>query len=169
MTTLNEGVPAADIAGDDWRPLSTRAHGLFIAGSVITFAVVMVAAATALAFVVLHAHAVALIATAAVAGIVLGAWRGDRRWRYTQWKLDADGFALRRGRLWQSETRVPASRVQHLDLKRGPLERGLRLATLVIHTAGTRHSEVAVSGLDDGDAERLRDRLARQSDDDGDD
>jgi len=39
----------------------------------------------------------------------------------------------------------------------------------VIHTAGTRHSEVSLSGLDAGDAERLRDHLARQTDDDDDD
>jgi membrane protein YdbS with pleckstrin-like domain len=64
---------------------------------------------------------------------------------------------------------VPGSRVQHLDIRRGPLERHFRLATLVIHTAGTRHSEVSVSGLDNGDAERLRDHLARQTDDDDDD
>jgi membrane protein YdbS with pleckstrin-like domain len=63
---------------------------------------------------------------------------------------------------------VPASRVQHLDLKRGPLQRRYGLATLVIHTAGTRHSAVAVSGLDAADAERLRDRLAHQVDDDDD-
>src|SRR3546814_18276177 len=65
-----------------------------------------------------------------------------------------------------SDTRVPGSRVQHLDIRRGPLERHFRLATLVIHTAGTRHSEVSLSGLDAGDAERLRDHLARQTDDD---
>ncbi|MCW1777245.1 hypothetical protein NB693_23230 [Pantoea ananatis] len=32
----------------------------------------------------------------------------------------------------------------------GPAERALRLATLVVHTAGTRHTAVAVPGLDQG-------------------
>jgi membrane protein YdbS with pleckstrin-like domain len=103
-----------------------------------------------------------------VAAAVFGAWLGWRRYRHTLWLLDADGFGLRRGRLWQSDTRVPGSRVQHLDIRRGPLERHFRLATLVIHTAGTRHSEVSVSGLDADDAERLRDHLACQTDDDDD-
>jgi hypothetical protein len=58
--------------------------------------------------------------------------------------------------------------VQHLDLKRGPLERRYGLATLVIHTAGTRDSAVNVEGLEDADAEHLRDRLARQMDHDDD-
>ena len=46
------------------------------------------------------------------------------------------------------------------------MQRGLRLATLVIHTAGTRMAAVAVSGLDSDDAEHLRDRLSRQLDQD---
>ena len=105
----------------------------------------------------------------ALPAALFGAWLGWRRYRHTRWLLDADGFGLRRGRLWQSDTRVPGSRVQHLDIRRGPLERHFRLATLVIHTAGTRHSEVSVSGLAADDAERLRDHLARQTDDDDDD
>ena len=101
-------------------------------------------------------------------GLLAGAWYGRKVYRSTSWQLDADGFALRRGRLWQRETRVPASRGQHLDLRHGPLERRWRLATLVVHTAGSRFSTVTVTGLDADDAERLRDRLARQLDDDDD-
>lgn len=82
--------------------------------------------------------------------------------------LGAGLVALRQGRLWQSQTQVPLSRVQHLDLRRGPLERAAGLATLVVHTAGTRLSAVSVSGLDQRDAERLRERLARQLDRDDD-
>ena len=77
-------------------------------------------------------------------------------------------MAVRRGRLWQRETRVPTTRVQHLDLKRGPMQRGRNLATLIVHTAGTRNSAVTVPNLDADDAERLRDRLARQIDHDDD-
>lgn len=91
-----------------------------------------------------------------------------RRHRVIRWRLDAQGFALMQGRLWRSETHVPISRVQHLDVRRGPLDRAARLATLVVHTAGTRLSAVSVSGLDQRDAERLRERLARQLDRDDD-
>jgi len=104
-------------------------------------------------------------AAVALAGIVVGLWFGERAWRHTHWRLDATGFTLRRGRTWRRETRVPQSRVQHLDLRRGPLQRRFDLATLVVHTAGTRHSAVTLRGLDEADAERLRDTLARQVDD----
>ena len=100
----------------------------------------------------------------ALAGAAIGAWIGLKHHRTTFWRLDGDGLAVRRGRLWQRETRVPATRVQHLDLKRGPLQRHRNLATLVVHTAGTRHSAVTLPHLDADDAQRLRDRLGRQLD-----
>lgn len=106
------------------------------------------------------------VPVAALAGAVIGAWVAVKRHRRTRWRLDDQGFALRRGNWWQSETHVPISRVQHLDLKRGPLERSARLSTLVVHTAGTRMAAVSVSGLDADDAERLRERLATQVDHD---
>lgn len=152
----------------DWQPLPRRALRLFVLrGALLAipvgFAALVVAA-------VAEAPAPAWLGVAgAVAGAAFGCWRGERTWRYTAWRLDAAGFALRRGHLWRSETRVPQSRVQHLDLQRGPLQRRFGLSTLVIHTAGTRHSAVGVGGLDAEDAERLRDILARQVDDDDDD
>jgi len=104
----------------------------------------------------------------ALVGAAIGAWIGLKHYRSTFWRLDEDGLAVRRGRMWQRETRVPATRVQHLDLKRGPLQRQRGLATLVVHTAGTRHSAVTVPHLDADDAERLRDLLSRQIDADDD-
>jgi membrane protein YdbS with pleckstrin-like domain len=106
-------------------------------------------------------------------GIVLaggfGLWLGFRQFRHLAWRLDGDGLAIRRGRLYQRETRVPVTRVQHLDLKRGPWQRRRHLATLIVHTAGTRHSAVTLAHLDANDAERLRDVLSRQIDRDDDD
>ncbi|MFD0738795.1 PH domain-containing protein [Lysobacter koreensis] len=99
-------------------------------------------------------------------GVALGAWLGLKRYKHSYWRHDDEGLAVRRGKLWFRETRVPATRVQHLDLKRGPLQRSRRLATLVVHTAGTRHSAVTVPHLDADDAERLRERLSRQIDHD---
>ena len=104
-------------------------------------------------------------AAALVLAIAAGLWRGARQYAAFAWRLDADGLAVRRGTLWQSETRVPATRVQHLDVKRGPLQRRRDVSTLVVHTAGTRQSTVTVPHLDAADAERLRDALSRQIDD----
>lgn len=103
------------------------------------------------------------IVAASLAGALLGA-----RLRHQRWVLDAAGLWLRQGRLWWRETRVPTSRVQHVDIKHGPLERRFGLATLVVHTAAVHLSGITVRGLDDADAQHLRDTLAQQLDDAGD-
>lgn len=103
------------------------------------------------------------LALATMAGAYLGG-----RLRHQRWKLDGEGLWLQQGRLWWRETRVPASRVQHVDIKHGPLERRFGLATLVVHTAAVHLSGITVRGLDDADAQHLRDTLAKQLDDAGD-
>jgi membrane protein YdbS with pleckstrin-like domain len=161
------GTEAAAACGDTaWQPLPARARLLFAASRMGL--AVPAAVAGFVVFRVLDLPAVAgLLGAAALAG-GLGLWLGIRQFRHVAWRLDAEGLAIRRGRLYQRETRVPATRVQHLDLKRGPWQRRRRLATLVVHTAGTRHSAVTVPHLDEHDAERLRDVLGRQIDHDDD-
>lgn len=159
----------APAARDGWQPLPSRALNLFVLVNVLGSVVAALGALVPIGLLVPARSLALLAALLMLAGLPLfGVWLARKQYRYTRWKLDADGFALRRGNLWRSETRVPASRVQHLDLKHGPLERRYRLATLVVHTAGTRNSSVAITGLDETDAERLRDRLAHQIDDDDD-
>ncbi|MFY2763756.1 PH domain-containing protein [Arenimonas sp. MALMAid1274] len=94
----------------------------------------------------------------AVLALIGTAW-GRARWRRTRWRLDERGLQVRRGLVWQSETLVPRTRVQHLDLERGPIERRFGLATLVAHTAGTRMHALRQSGFVDADAVALRDAL----------
>jgi membrane protein YdbS with pleckstrin-like domain len=89
----------------------------------------------------------------------LGAWIAYRRWKSSAWKLDGTGLHFRRGRAWRKEVLVPRSRVQHLDIERGPIERQYGLASLVVHTAGTRHHALRIPGLPDEDAVALRDAL----------
>ncbi len=164
---LEASVPASAVHAD-WQHLPARGAKLAALSGAIGFAIPMAIGLGVLSQLVELATPWLVAPIAAVAGAAFGAWLGIKRHRRTLWKLDEQGFALQRGRWWQTESRVPISRVQHLDLKRGPMERAFKLATLVIHTAGTRMAAVAISGLDDQDAERLRDRLARQLDQDDD-
>jgi membrane protein YdbS with pleckstrin-like domain len=80
-------------------------------------------------------------------------------YRHTSYRLDADGFRIRRGVVWRTVTSVPRSRVQHTDVSQGPLERAFDLATLIVHTAGTQNSSVSLGGLRHADALRIRDQL----------
>ena len=148
-------------AGDrDWRSLPKRAAGLYmLAGSLFGLPF---AALPGLLVLVESDDWRAPAVTAVLAALLcaaLGAGLGRLRWRHTFWKLDGRGLHVKRGRFWRNEILVPRSRVQHLDLERGPLERRRNLATLIVHTAGTRLHALRQSGFDDADAVALRDAL----------
>jgi membrane protein YdbS with pleckstrin-like domain len=156
---------APPIAG--WQPLPARARWLF-ALSRAGFALPAAFAGFVLGK-VFEAPALLCALCGALVFALGGLWLGLRQFRHVAWRLDDEGIAIRRGRMFQRETRVPTTRVQHLDLKRGPLQRKRNLATLTVHTAGTRHSAITLPHLDADDAERLRDVLGRQADRDDDD
>ena len=168
-----DAAPASD-GETGWQPLPARARLLFLLGRMPWLALAGAIAGSSIgriAVLMLEASPqmtrVAPLVSAALGLLVgagLGYWLGRKQYRHTYWRLDAEGLALRRGRLWQRETRVPVTRVQHLDLKRGPLQRRRHLATLTVHTAGTRNHAVVVPNIDLDDAEHLRDRLGRQLD-----
>jgi membrane protein YdbS with pleckstrin-like domain len=112
--------------------------------------------------------AIGLLATLAVLGLLavpvhLGpAWR----YRHTWYRVDPSGLEIGRGRLWERLVTVPHARIQHLDIVRGPLERRLGLATLVIYTAGHENSALRIGGLSHEAALRLRGRLVGERGDD---
>jgi uncharacterized protein len=103
------------------------------------------------------------LACVALAALI-GARLGRARWSRTTWRLDERGLQVRRGLVWHNELLVPRTRVQHLDLERGPIERRHGLATLVVHTAGTRLYALRQSGFLDADAVALRDALLPETD-----
>jgi len=87
------------------------------------------------------------------------------RYRHSTYRLDERGMQIRSGVFWRSIVDVHHTRVQHTDVQQGPLERAFGLATLIVHTAGTQHAVIPLSGLEHGVALRIRDYLLE--DDDG--
>lgn len=100
------------------------------------------------------ASAVALLLALAAFAILPG-----RRYRAWGWRMDEDELRIASGLMIRSESIVPIGRVQHIDVVRGPLQRSLGLASLILHTAGTRSAAVLLPGLDPGEAERIRDHV----------
>lgn len=83
----------------------------------------------------------------------------ERQFRRTRYAFDASGLTVRRGVWFRRETRIARARIQHIDLDRGPLDRRLGIATLRLHTAGTRLVAVELAGLDARRALEMRDHL----------
>lgn len=98
------------------------------------------------------------------AAMALGLAWSAHRWpaiahRHASYKVDERGIEMRRGVYWRKVINVPRSRVQHMDVSQGPLQRRHGLATLVIYTAGTTYAKVDLAGLDHATALRIRDHL----------
>lgn len=89
-----------------------------------------------------------------------------RQFAHARYRLDPSSLEIARGVIWRTVICVPRTRVQHIDVSQGPLERSHGLGTLVVYTAGTTHARVALPGLAYGDALALRDQLRRDRDDD---
>lgn len=103
-----------------------------------------------------------LVVTALLA-LWLWTWPA-RAYEYSSFRLDADGLEIRRGVVWRRVINVPRTRVQHTDVSQGPIERSHGLSTLVVHTAGTDHAQVALPGLSRENAFALRDQLLPRDD-----
>ena len=111
----------------------------------------------------------------AAAGGLAGAGRRWRRarvslagahYRHTSYRVDDQGIEIRRGVYWRVVINVPRSRVQHIDVSQGPLDRRYGLGTLVVYTAGTDHAKVELGGLEHGRALRIREHLLPSGADD---
>ena len=79
-----------------------------------------------------------------------------RFWRY---RLRDEELFVQRGIFNRVHTIVPLRRIQHLDVSQDVIEREFDLGKLIVHTAGTRSSDVVLPGLDITEANRLRDQM----------
>ena len=82
-----------------------------------------------------------------------------RAYRYTSYRVDDQSIEIRRGVWFRVVINVPRSRVQHIDVSQGPIERRYDLGTLIIYTAGTEHAKVELEGLEHGRAMLIREHL----------
>lgn len=91
--------------------------------------------------------------------LYLAVWAPPRRYRAWGYRMDGEELKVRRGVWTRIQTLVPLDRVQHIDVSQGPVERALGICSLVLHTAGTLHSQIVVPGLTRDTAERMRDEI----------
>lgn len=130
---------------------------------------------------------VAVVAALAIGGVVAILIGGAPWWiaavivgvafavAVTAWVLEGLAFSYRgvqlrefdvsarHGLISRATVSVPFSRVQHVTVERGLLDRVFGLAQVVIFTAGAGSADARVKGLDPERAERLREGLVNRS------
>lgn len=98
------------------------------------------------------------IVVLAVLFLLLNAYLKHWYQKYS-YQLDDERLAINRGVFWQHQVAIPISRVQHVDVNSGPLDRRYDLAKLVVNTAGTHYAQTSLPGLSVEQAHELRDQL----------
>lgn len=82
-----------------------------------------------------------------------------RRYQTRGYDMADDRLRVVKGVLFHADTVVPFSRVQHLDVEQGPLERAFGIARLILHTAGSHNASVTLPGLWHADAVAMREEI----------
>ena len=137
--------------------LDPRVRLVWLAGALVTAGVLAAAGYGLRRFV----YPLPWGAVAALVGFVglVGAVMALLRYRVWRFEVRDDSLYLVRGVLTRTDTSVPFVRVQHVDTRRGPVERVVGLASVVVYTAGTRGADITIPGLTPDRASALRERL----------
>jgi len=94
---------------------------------------------------------------------LIGVLHAVLRFRVWEYELREDALYLERGVVTRVRTVVPYVRIQHVDASRGPVERAIGLASVVVYTAGPRGADVTIPGLTADGADDLQNRLKRMA------
>ena len=79
------------------------------------------------------------------------------RYQIKGYALRAHDIVYRQGLIFRGITTIPFSRLQHCEIREGPIERLFGLNTLLVYTAGGSSSDLSIPGLPPAEAKRLRD------------
>ncbi|HEY0119145.1 MAG TPA: PH domain-containing protein [Cellulomonas sp.] len=140
-----------------WTPVSPRLAGARLTVAAfwlvpLLVAVVLLAALTGVAWLWALPVVVVLV-------MVWLLWLVPRQVRAQQYAERDDDLLIRRGIMFRSLVVVPYGRMQFVDVKAGPIDRGFGIAGVQLHTASPA-SDAAIAGLPPAEASRLRERLA---------
>lgn len=84
-----------------------------------------------------------------------------------QYALRQRDIIYTKGLIWSVRTTVPFNRIQHAELKQGPIERLYKINSLKLFTAGGQSSDLVIPGLPDKDALSIKDFVLKKTEEDG--
>lgn len=102
----------------------------------------------------------ALLGLVLLFGFLLQLWLPFQLTR-TRFLLRRQDFLLESGVWWHQAVMIPLTRVQHVTVSQGPLQKQFSLATLKVFTAGGLQAEAALSDIDYELAQSLCQQLSQ--------
>jgi membrane protein YdbS with pleckstrin-like domain len=142
--------------------LDPRARTLWqLSGAIFTGIVLLAAAGVAWVLLSLTgASPVAVIGIGALVVVLSALWIWpipQIEWRHWRYEIGEQEVDLQHGWLVVTRTLVPMVQIQHVDSRRGPLERRFGLSTVVLYTAAGANE---IPALDDAVAGDVQARIA---------
>ena len=161
--------PEPLIATNSIRRLHPAVRWVWLGGAVIAFFVLLIAA-MGIETLVRREQDLPLpwgVASVVAAGAI-GGWSAlysilrYRSWGYV---LRDEDLVIQSGVWWKVRRCIPRSRVQHVDISSGPLDRAFGLVEVHLFTAGSVGAVAEIPGLSPEAGEELRSALVRSSSD----
>lgn len=87
----------------------------------------------------------------------------NKGYRRRSYALRDKDLTYKKGWIFYSTTTIPFNRIQHTEVSQGPLERRFELCSLKIYTAGGSTSDLSIPGLEEDEAQQLRDFIAKKA------
>lgn len=156
-TAASPIAPATEASDAALRPVDPRYRNVLRVRGIMRGAVTVAVAAIVEAATPLAGGALlfpALFLLGALATLVPA--RQYARWGF---HMSEDRLRVAQGLLFRSDAVVPFGRVQHIDVRQGPLERAWQLGSLTLFTAGTHNASVTLPGLPHADALAMREAI----------
>ena len=88
--------------------------------------------------------------------LMLSLWLTKKDYKIRGYSLRERDIIYRKGVLFKTTTVIPFNRVQHAEVKQGPIARYFGLHTLAIYTAGGEGSDLSIPGLGGETAQQLK-------------
>jgi membrane protein YdbS with pleckstrin-like domain len=96
-------------------------------------------------------------------GVFCSFYLPKRTYETTSWQVKDSGIEIQRGIWWKHQIFIPRDRIQHTDIKQGPMMRRFGIATLVINTGGTHEPSIPLAGILMETAQSIRDQLSNKA------
>uniref|UniRef100_UPI004047A281 PH domain-containing protein n=1 Tax=Roseivirga sp. TaxID=1964215 RepID=UPI004047A281 len=137
--------------------------------SILFFVVVAIAAIAIIAFSEIEEKAISYLISLSSIVILFSinfivTVLGFKKKRYVLRQRD---IIYTKGLIWSVRTTVPFNRIQHAELKQGPIERIFKLNSLKIYTAGGQSSDLVIPGLPEEVALNIKDFVLKKTAEDG--
>jgi len=95
--------------------------------------------------------------------LLFSLWLTKKDYKIRGYALREKDIIYRKGVLFKSTIVIPFNRVQHVEVKQGPIERYFGLHTLAIYTAGGESSDLSIPGLSGETAQQMKEFIVQKT------